>query len=216
MQFVLLDDIKYILTKQKKYLFMYFGIMLAFFAIQNILGNEYDYDILIKCLGLDFRNRPFLNIIMFGFHLAFFLYIAISLFTKNLANSQSNLLLRIGVRRWFAYKLISIHFIIITIELLNYLFIFLFMIVKLKINLYTFELISINLLFILSCSLFLINCYIYPMYFSLFLIYAYFIYNAEFKIININTTFLILSILFNVISGIYLIKINKYRIFEKI
>lgn len=216
MKYVLLGDVRYILSKQKRYLIMYFVIMFGFFAIQEILGNDLNYETLIKCLGLDSRNRPYLNIIMFGFHLFFFIYLTISLFTKEVGTSQCNLLLRISIQRWFLYKLISIIVIVVLIELLNYLFILCFMLIKLKTSLYTCRLVIVNFLFLISCILFIINAYINKYCYIVGFLYVYFIYQAEFKIIDINIIFLILTILINFIVGIFIIKKYKHHVFEKI
>lgn len=214
MKYILLDDFKYLFTKLIKYILLYFIIMNCFLIFNYVSGEEINFELLVNSIGLNAGNKPFMNLIVFGFHTAFFCYIAISLFIKDIS-SQSNLLLRMKINNYYLYKLLSILFIIFLLESISYLIYFILILIFYNDMLLTFKLYTINLLFIFGVVVYLINSYICRFNFILGLVLIYFIYNVHYLIVDINIFFLIIWIIINILLGYFLVRKYRYNIFQK-
>ena len=122
MKYLIRNDISDVIKENKKVLIMYFSlnIFLVLFGA-FYLGLDYD-DTMAKTLGLvlNFEKRDTIEIMAFTFNLAFYIYLFIYIFTKDLTSGLDNIFLRMKSEKWLIGKFISILIICAFFLFINY------------------------------------------------------------------------------------------------
>lgn len=214
MKFVLLNDFKTTFRTQKKWLLLYYIVFITYMLFKYYVNQDLiDNTFALESFGLLITGTNILKITMFTFHIIFYVYLAVSLFFRDLKEDKCNLFLRMNNKKWYVYKLISIFLMSILLELMALLIFSIFSyLVSKKIFLYFF---LKDVLFLLTCQVTIILGIIFTPCFCFFAIIYYFIYLKNGNVLDINLFLEIMYLLLDFIVGIFLIKKNKYLIFEK-
>lgn len=117
MKYIILNDISFIINNRKKIVFSYFLIANIYFWYHVLIGSFVDIYLLYKTLSLDHNSNSgdWLETLMYVYSITIYIYIALSLLTKDLKNSAFNIFLRIDIRKWILFKIFSIHIISVLI-----------------------------------------------------------------------------------------------------
>lgn len=110
MKYVLLDDIKHIIGKNKKIIFSYFVVLVLLLLGYMFLSYTGPEEIPTHVLGLDLNFNKFnwLEMLSYVLSLSIYIILSIKLFIKDMASNSENIFLRISKKKWVSYKLLSI------------------------------------------------------------------------------------------------------------
>jgi len=127
MKYIILNDISFIINNRKRIVFSYLLIATIYFWYNVLIDSSKDIYLLYKTLSLDYNynNGDWLETLMYVYSITIYIYIALSLLTKDLKSSASNIFLRIDIRKWILFKIFSIHIISTLILICMYILIIL-------------------------------------------------------------------------------------------
>lgn len=122
MWYIIKSDLLNILSYKKRYIAVYFLVIIFYFLYSKSFALTQGNDLLNRMLGLHFSTESdLISISLYFYTLSSFLYFAIYLFSKDLKNGIDNLFLRIQPNNWLVIKLISITLITLVIKIFAYL-----------------------------------------------------------------------------------------------
>lgn len=216
MKFVLVNDLKKIIKSLKIWIILYYVIFISFmcfnyFINMSLINESY----VIESFGLVMNNVNLLKVIISVFHIFFYIYLAIFLFFQDLKKGMCNLFLRLDNRKWLIYKIISIIAITSLLELSVFSIItFFIFVVSRELQLF-FNILLVNLLFIVSCQIYAITSIIYLPCSSSYLFMVLLVFYAQGNVTRVNVLVEIALLILNIIIGIILVKKKRIIIFEK-
>lgn len=226
MKYIIYNDIRYIVKKERKIVLLYLFIIVMLTFLFSYSNYSIDDNIIIKIFGLDcnFKEFDWIEILSYIFSMSIFILLSFKTYIRDMKNNLENIFLRISKKRWIIYKLISIFISTFLILILGYLIVYLILIVinniysKDIIKLFTKNLLYvyfIQLISIIIYCLFKANCH----YIFISIIISIFILNLcfnIFSIISINLYLIILSYLIFIILYLKIIIKKLTVIFEKV
>lgn len=179
MKSIIVSDLISLYCKNKKYIILYYVILLVSIGMVYILDYGIDNRSYFSLSGLllEDLSNPF-QMLFFLFNLIFIIYISLYLFCKDLILGKENIFLRLKITQWIIYKIFSTFICI----LLYRLFMHIIILILFKINI-NFKILYVDLL-----------------YFSFIELFSFFIYivGKKYKIIIIPFLILICCIVLNI------------------
>lgn len=221
MKYILTNDIKSFYYNYKKYIFIYFLIIISFVFIEKLVGVPCDDSLFLSAVGINLNyNGGILDgILMFFFHFGVNLFIIFQIFNNDIKNGMSNIFLRMTIFRWIIYKIISIFILNFIILFLTYVVTNIYFIINGILIKQIFNYFIFNLFFALMIEYVYLLVYFihkkWPMTLS-FAIIANFILlkKVNIYILEKNIILIIISIIISIISILMINKKRLINIFE--
>lgn len=227
MNFLIINDLKYIFLKRKNWIILYLIIVLSFpiFCKANAVIND---DLFFINNGLKFDNSSFLFIIIYIFNIIFYIFIYLSIHLGNLKIGVDNIFLRINKFKIVVSKIITCF--VFTLLISSFVFAALSMIYNiLDINSHSifvaFIIFNIFNILIGMISIIIISAILYGnKKYILFLILIYMVYYISRKnilffinpyLFENNLIDLIFFLIFNIIIYMIVLKKSIVKIFER-
>lgn len=113
MKYICLNDINHIFKKENKMLILYFIVIFLYFNLNILMGMNKDSTIYYNTLAIccDFSTSGWLEMLVFVFSIAIYVYITFQLFYKDIKFGLDNIYLRMNHKKWLLYKMTMIYFI---------------------------------------------------------------------------------------------------------
>lgn len=158
MKYIIENDLSYIKKFFLKKIFLYLVLLIGTFKIIKLVGGDSNFNVFLKIIGVSYKyDDSFLEKAIYILDVLAIFYMTVALFVKDLKNGKENIFLRIKLRKWILYKLLSISLIILIVQILIYIvfsfsFIFKYNILQIffKNLLYNFILEFLIILFFIS------------------------------------------------------------------
>lgn len=218
MKYIFVNDLYSFFKKYKKYLIIYYMILLIYIGIKYISKCEFDTELLLIIFGfINPKNFSVLDITIFVLNYSFNIFIVFQLFDNDIKNGFCNIFLRIKKMKWLLLKIVScILFMIIKIFIIFIFSIFIFKINYLRLFIY----LLIGILCVTSTNIFITIFMTYHTKFKSLMIIIYslliLLNIIPFNVIDlINYWFLILIVLVIQILILYYRKSKIYIMLEE-
>lgn len=157
MKYIIKNDLYDIFVKKKKYLFTYMLLIILTIFILRILKYEFNKDLLFNISGMNFNlSENTLYILLFLFHLTFYVFLSIYSFTKDMYFGLCNIFLRISSSGWLKYKVISMTISLIFIKTISYFIYFSFFKDIISIDIFIFDICFFMLVISISYAMYII------------------------------------------------------------
>ena len=161
MKYLLCNDILSFFKKYKKYIFIFFTIILLVPMVQLFCGIPISKSLFLDIEGLNFDiNSGIISLLMFFLNLGFHLLVAFQIFDNDIKNGQENIFLRMSAKKWIICKIISLIMINTIIRLIAYIVVY----AEFKFLNFNFEgdiayYFFINIMFVMFFNLMFVNFY---------------------------------------------------------
>lgn len=161
MKYILYNDFLSFFKKYKKYVCIYYTIILLVPIVQLFCGIPISLSLFLDIVGLNSDiSSGIISILMFFLNLVFHLLIAFQIFDNDIKKGQENIFLRMSGEKWIIYKIVSLIIINTIVRLTTYIIIY----TEFKIfnSIFFINIVYyffINLMFVMFLNLIFINIY---------------------------------------------------------
>lgn len=163
MNYIVKNDILYLLKYKKKIMLMYFLMIVIYIVVGLISKSSNDAQLFYDSLGLNCSlTKNVLVMMMYLFNVGIFLYISFILFTKDIKNGIDNIFLRLDKKKWLLVKIMSILLVTIIIKISVYLILTLLLLINgihinNIVNLFIIDILYISIIQNIALALYIIN-----------------------------------------------------------
>lgn len=220
-KFILANDLMYILSNRKKYLFL--SIIVPFIICLLLsLNSSSDLSIMFYSLGnnLIIKNFNIIEIMMYIFNISMFVFFAVDLFSKDLLYQKDCIFFRINIVIWFLYKTVFVLSLCFCIKILKYLLITVYLKCILKFStVYIIKVMFLDINYYILIYTILVGIYItWKLYSSSFSVVIMIILSIIFpkNIIHTESYYLVIVIIsvFLYVNIVFLLKKAGKRMLE--
>lgn len=208
MKYILFNDVNLIINKYRKVLIFNILILFIYLCVNISIDNQTNINLFLSMLGINCTlDSNLLSIIMYIFNIIFIIFIPLVLIINDLEH-MDNIFLRLKIKKWITFKIMSILLITFTYKILIYIIIMILgknsSIMYYFIKDYLFS-ISIQMLFMFIYLVANKNRIIIPFIIILFA------FNIKYAILNIININIYILFILPIIELVLLVLISKKK-----